>query len=111
MHVTKERMERVELLNLRQSLDALGAQNLANALAVFHDMDALEIGFELAPRRSHREAAVVAKHGLLTAICTDRHQIASMTTPLRIEWEHATTKEFLTQGRLKGRSAAVYDET
>lgn len=72
-------MELVEAwgLDFSERLDALRAQILRNGDAVFHDVHTLDIRLELAAGMPHREAAGIAKLGLLPAIFTDCHQLAS----------------------------------
>lgn len=61
------------LRKFRSRFDALRAQILADALAVFHHVNALNIWLELAPCRAQRVAAGVAKHRGFAAIFTFRH--------------------------------------
>lgn len=85
-------------LDLRQGLNALCAQALANVLPVFPNANALNIGQELTPSRAHRKAAVIAEHRLLAAILTNGH-CGCLTCLLRLEQRrHATINNFYGQG-------------
>ena len=63
-------------LELCQCLDAFGTQVLPHVLPIFHHAHALDVRVELAAGCAHREAAGIAEHRLLAAICTFRHQVA-----------------------------------
>ena len=62
---------------LRQGLDALGTERLADVHALFHNAHALEIGLELVPGGAHRVTAAVAEHRAFATHLTFRHNFAS----------------------------------
>lgn len=60
-------------LSLRQCLDALGAQRLADENAFFKHPHALKVWFEFVPCRAQGVAATVAEHRPLATHFTLRH--------------------------------------
>ena len=61
------------LVVLRQRLDALGAEMLANHPLAFAHRHRLNVRVELTAGCAHREAALIAKLRLLTTSCTHGH--------------------------------------
>ena len=61
-------------LDARQPLNALRAKGLADQTALFQNLNLLQVGLELSPRRLHREAAILSEPRLLSTVLTVCHQ-------------------------------------
>ncbi len=95
-------------LEFRHCLNAFCAGVLLHVLPAFKNTDALNIRVELAARRPHREAALVAKLGLLPADFTNRHLIASTLTSTYKPVGDATIALLQKQGRTPARAHRIY---
>ncbi len=95
-------------LELRHCLNAFRASTLLHVLPAFKDANALNIRVELAARRTHREAALVAKLRLLSANFTDRHLIASALTSTYKPAGDATIALLQKQGRTPACAFQTY---
>lgn len=62
------------LVVLRQCLDALGAEVLANHVLALTHGDGLDVRVELPAGGAHRKAALIAKLRLLATSFTDSHR-------------------------------------